>query len=271
MTIRRVRAAWPIVAAALVFAGCDIRVGDGDFSVGILSGKASDQWTRTYTLAAGSELEISNDNGAIDVVEGTGDVEVRAERTAKASSDEAARALLGRIEMREDVTPNRVRVEAKLPSGTGMHQGVTVKYHVRVPAGVGVRLETANGKISLAGLSGRVDAETTNGGVSATDLSGPVKVATVNGGLEVDAKSVAAEGIEMTTVNGAVRLRLPGSAKADIDASCTNGRVTVGSGLNLQTTESSPRKVDGRLNGGGPRVRLETTNGGIHLTARESQ
>jgi len=269
MTTRHVRAAWPILAIAFVFAGCDISVGDGNFSIGLLSGKATDQWTRTYKLASGAELEISNVNGLIDVVEGAGDVEVRAERTSKASSDDAARALLAHLDMREDVTPNHVRIEAKVPSGGGLRQSLEVKYHVRVPAGVGVKLETVNGKISLTGLSGRADADTTNGGVTATDLSGPVKVATVNGGVEIEVKAVAPDGIEMTAVNGGVRLRLPAAAKADLDASCTNGRVSVAGGLNLETSENSSRQVSGRLNGGGPRVHLETTNGGVHIAARE--
>ncbi len=269
MTIRRAWTMGPMLAAALLFAACDVRVGDGNFSIGILSGKASDQWTRTYTLAVGGEVEVANDNGAIEVVEGAGDLEIRAERTVKGSSDEAARDLLKKIEMSEHVTPTRVRVEAKLPRGGGLTRGLTVNYQVRVPAGVRVRVEAVNGSIKATGLSGRLDAETTNGSIKAHELSGPVKAATVNGALEVGVKAVPADGVELTTVNGGVDLSLPASVKADIDASCTNGRVSIGEGLNLQTTEDSARRVEGRLNGGGPRVRLETTNGRIHVGVEE--
>jgi hypothetical protein len=39
-------------------------------------------------------------------------------------------------------------------------------------------------------------------------------------------------------------------------------------GLNLETTESTRRSLEARLNGGGPRIKLEGTNGGIRLSAR---
>jgi len=251
---------------SVTLAACDISVGDSGFSMGVLSGKATDIWTRTYPMASGA-VEISNVNGLIDVSEGGSTVEVRAERTAKASSDEAAKDLLGKVEMKEEVSGTRVRIEAKLPPGGGIRQGMEIRYHVRVPAGVAVKLDTVNGKIALTGLTGRAEAETTNGAITGEDLAGPVKASTVNGGVDVAVRSVAEGGIEMSAVNGGVRLTLPRDAKADIDASCTNGGVRV-TDLDVQTTENSRRRVSGRLNGGGPRVRLETTNGGVRLTGR---
>lgn len=255
-----------VSALSVTLAACDISVGDSGFSVGVLSGKATDTWTRTYPMTGGA-VEIANVNGLIDVSEGGTAVEVRAERTAKAASDEAAKELLGRIEMKEEVSGTRVRIEAKLPPGGGIRQGLEIRYRVRVPAGVAVKMETTNGRIALNGLTGRAEAETTNGAIAGEDLAGPVKASTVNGGVNVAVKSVAEGGIEMSAVNGAVRLTLPRDAKADIDAICTNGGVRM-TDLDVQTTENSRRRVSGRLNGGGPRVRLETTNGGIRLTGR---
>jgi len=263
---RRILPGCALLALVIILAGCDISVGDGNFSMGFLSSKATDRWTRNYDLPAGGEIEIANVNGVINVSEGGSRVEVKAERIAKASSEDAAKRLLASVEMREDAAPNHVRIEAKMPPGGGMRQSLEIRYDVRVPPGVGVKMETVNGKILLTGLTGPAEAETTNGGVSGTGLSGPVKASTVNGGVDLDVKAVAAEGIEMSAVNGGVRLNMPADAKADIDASCTNGRVAV-SGLKLETSENSSREVSGRLNGGGPRVRLETTNGGVKIGA----
>ena len=75
-------------------AGCDVRAGDGGFSIDLASGRASDEWKKTYTVAAGGRFEVKNTNGTVTIEQGTDDatVEVRAERVAKASSDEAAQA-----------------------------------------------------------------------------------------------------------------------------------------------------------------------------------
>ena len=97
-------------------AACDVSLGNGDFSLGLVSGQSTDTWTRNYTVAAGGRLEVVNVNGLVQVEPGTGPaVEIRAERHAKASSDEAAKDLLGKVQMLEDIKPDSVRVEAKPP------------------------------------------------------------------------------------------------------------------------------------------------------------
>jgi DUF4097 and DUF4098 domain-containing protein YvlB len=78
---------------------------------------------------------------------------------------------------------------------------------------------------------------------------------------------VAAGGIRAETVNGVIELTLPASANADVQATCVNGRVSV-EGLKIDGPESTRRRVEGRLNGGGPKVVLETTNGRIQLTGK---
>src|SRR5262245_13165294 len=69
-----------------------------------LTGRATDEWKRSYPMAAGGEFQIVGANGSVEIQGGSGStVEVRAERVARASSDAAARELLPRIEIREDV------------------------------------------------------------------------------------------------------------------------------------------------------------------------
>ena len=62
---------------------------------------------------------------------------------------------------------------------------------------------------------------------------------------------------------------LPESAKADVSASCTNGRIQV-SGPKLEVTEQSRRRLEGRMNGGGTSIELHTTNGSIRVRSRGS-
>jgi DUF4097 and DUF4098 domain-containing protein YvlB len=250
-----------LITAVITLAGCDIVVGG-------LTGKevAKDEWTRSYSLAPDGQVEIVNANGAIVATPAAGpQVEIRAERKAGASSLEAANDLLKRIEIRENATPAKVRLETKAPSMLGRH--AQVNYFVKVPKGVSVRLTNSNGAVEVTGLQSSVWAETTNGGVTGRDLSGAVEAMTTNGGVHVEVSAVAAGGIRLQTTNGGVALTLPSAAKADIQATCVNGGISV-SGLTLDASEQSRRRLDAKLNGGGPRIELETTNGGVKITGK---
>jgi DUF4097 and DUF4098 domain-containing protein YvlB len=184
---------------------------------------------------------------------------------AKAASEEAARDLLKQLEIREDVSSSRVHLETKTPSGIRWG-GLEVRYTVRVPAGTVVNVDNTNGRIKLIDLNGAVTAETTNGGVSGSGLTGAVHATTTNGGIDLDVSAVHADGISLETTNGGVSLKLPADAKADISASCVNGGIS--SDLTLEKDgESSRRSLRGRLNGGGPRVSLETVNGGVRIAS----
>lgn len=252
-----------VVALALVGAGCDISVGEHGFSMDLASGKAQDEWTRTYTIASGGRLAIVNINGTIDASPAEGDqVEVRAERLVKARTDETARDLLRQLEIVEEVSGDSVRLETKAPRLRGMNQ--QVRYTVKVPRGLAVNFETTNGRVRLENLDGEIVASTTNGGVTGSGLRGAVRASTTNGGLQIEMAAVTGA-IDLETTNGGIRLRLPSNAKATLDARCVNGGISV-SGFELEG-ETSRRRVTGAINGGGPRVSVETTNGGVRISA----
>ena len=253
-----------ILPVALALGACDL-------SLAHLAGRATDEWTRTYPLTSGGELRIVNTNGKIDIegVDGA-TVEVRAERIARGTTDDAARELLPRIVIKEDVRPDRVSLETERMSGIMIGAAFEVRYHVRAPKHTVVNVTNTNGQVALTSLTGNITAHTTNGGVNGKELSGSLEARSTNGGVTIDMASVGDGRVALRTTNGGVTLMLPEASKADISASCTNGGINVSSLEKLEITESSRRKLEARLNGGGTPIELHTTNGGIRVRARES-
>lgn len=274
MDRRRLLALPLALAVSWATAACDVQVGqDGDFSLGVASGRAQDTWSRSYTLPAGGRFELINVNGRILAEPSSGEtIEVSAERIAKASSDEAAREMLGKVEMREETGASQVRVEVRSPR-TFSVGGMEVRWTVKVPRGAILDLRNTNGKIELTGLTGEVHARTVNGGVEGRGLSvQTLEASTVNGGLDVEiTQPLAGEGkVSLESVNGGVTLALPAASRASIVARVTNGGIDTG-GLELQQTgEQSRRRLEGTLNGGGTAVTIQTTNGGVHLSKSTS-
>jgi putative adhesin len=262
-------------AIALLLTACDVRVGDNGVSVGVASGKASDQWVRTYTLQPGGQLEIVSDGGPIDVAgtDGT-QIEIRIERDARAGSDELAREALKSVEIAETTSAGGVRVETRGPGGGQGGRGfrrapVSVRYAVRLPRGAAASFRTQNGGIKLENVRGRLQASTTNGGVTGSGLEGAVSAAVVNGGVQLQLTSVT-DPMELTVVNGGIRLELSRDTKATVSASAINGGVTVDDALGLTReagSSSGQGRVSGTLNGGGPKITAQATNGGVRLLA----
>ena len=258
-----------VVFVAATLAACDIAVDShGGLDFGVAAGKAQDEWTRTYKATAGTRLELINVNGRISAEPSDGtEIELRAERSAKAASDEAAKELLGKIEMREEIGSDRVRVEVRPPRMNGP-AGHEFKWTVRVPRGVHVDLRTVNGGVQLKGLDGDIRARSTNGGVTGAALTpSSLDAAVTNGGIEIElAKSVSSGTFDLEAVNGGVSINLPEDSKADITGRCVNGGISVATGLSLETSgEQSRRRLDAKMNGGGARISLETVNGGVRV------
>jgi hypothetical protein len=257
-----------VIVAAMSLAACDIAIdGHGGLDFGVAAGKAQDQWSRSYKVAPGGRLELINVNGRItaEPAEGT-EIELRAERTAKAATDDGAKDLLERIEMREEVGADRVRVEVRPPRTSGP-SGHEFKWTVRVPRGIAVDLRTVNGGVRLQGLDGEVRARSTNGGITGVALAATAVDASVtNGGVEIElARAVSSGTFQLEAVNGGVEIKLPQDSKADISGRCVNGGISV-SDLTVDVMgEQSRRRLDGTLNGGGAKISLETVNGGVRV------
>jgi|RhiMethySRZTD1v2_1073278.scaffolds.fasta_scaffold349214_2 hypothetical protein len=262
--LARVRYACLLVPLVTVLAGCDL-------SVGNLTERATEEWTRSYPLAAGGEIRIGNTNGRVEVegVEGATTVEIKAEKIARSATETGAKELLPRITIREDAQPDRVTVETEKMNGIMIGAAFEVRYHVRAPKGAVVNVTTTNGGIGLTALSGKIIAHTTNGGVTAKELTGGIEARSTNGGVSIDFAQLGTERVSARTTNGGVTIMLPDSAKADVTARCTNGGIIVSPDLTLAVTEQSRRRLEGRLNGGGTSIDLQTTNGGVRIKPRQ--
>jgi len=272
MRMRHLCAGGLVLCLALVSIACDVKVGEGGgLSVDFRGGKATDEWVRSYDLQPGGRLDIINVNGQIDASPSAGTkVEVRAIREAWAGSEEASREMLRKAEMREEVAPDRVQIQGpaeKEGGGFGRRQ-ISIKYDVRIPAGLNIFLKTQNGEVKLENIQGvRIEVSTTNGGITGRAVSGAVEASTVNGGIQMDLEAVTGD-TRMVTVNGGVRLSVAPGVNADLEAEVVNGGVRVQDGLSLSNDEHSRQRVAGRIGSGGPRLIVKTTNGGVRVGLR---
>jgi len=123
---------------------------------------------------------------------------------------------------------------------------------------------TTNGAIRAGGLDGQCELSTTNGSVHVAGRLDALEVSSGNGSVVAEAApgSTVASDWSIRTTNSSVSLAIPPGLKANLDASTSNGHVTVDLPGDASRSESEVRTA---LNGGGHQVSVRTTNGAIHV------
>ncbi len=155
-------------------------------------------------------------------------------------------------------------------SGGGRSRsGWSVSYEVRVPSESDLSLEAVNGGIEIVDVTGSLEFQTTNGGVSLIAVGGDVRGYTTNGGVQIELEGDQWEGraLDVRTTNGGVTLDIPSDYRADLETGTTNGGMRIDFPIVVQG-RINPRRIHTELNGGGPLVRVVTTNGGVTIRRR---
>lgn len=153
-----------------------------------------------------------------------------------------------------DVRIQSVGKDVKLSTGSGSISANGVRGNIS--------LETGSGDIQAQAIEASdVKAETGSGSVHLSGIQGALKAQTGSGDIEVQGKPTA--NWKLGTGSGSINLTT-GNASYTLDASTGSGSVK--SDVPLTVEGSLERHhVTGKVNGGGPLVRVETGSGNIHI------
>lgn len=234
-------------------------------------GRASfSELRETTAVATGSITVNGGKNGGVRVAgSGRSDILVRACVQTWGATEAAARADAGNIKID---TGSEIKADGPDESNW------SVSFEVLVPRNTNLKLSAHNGGIAISGVEGDLEFETTNGGVSLSNVAGSVRGRTTNGGVNValSGNTWRGSGLDVTTSNGGVKLSIPESYSATIETATVNGGFKSDIPALNVTTENVIGERFGRnrgvtistaINGGGPTVRVVTTNGGINISS----
>ena len=176
----------------------------------------------------------------------------------QAQGDTPAAALERVRSFRLDLAPGRVRA-------VGDENRGAVSFEILVPRRSGLEVETHNGPLGVQGVEGTMRLGTQNGPLALVGVGGQVTARVQNGPIkiELDGDRWRGAGLDAETVNGPVKLEIPENYSADLEVGTIHGPFDVDIPLTLEPGVRFPGHVRTRLGGGGPRVRVVTTNGPI--------
>ncbi len=141
-------------------------------------------------------------------------------------------------------------------------------FTVRVPKTSSVYVRSNNsGPVRVEGVDGEIDATAMNGPVQLEGVGGPVIAHALNGRVTaVLSKPPADKPMAFTSLNGSVDVTMPADTKATFRLKSDNGEMYTDFEMTLEPgTRRTGSAVMGKVNGGGPEIRLETMNGKIFL------
>jgi hypothetical protein len=242
----------------------------------LLADRASAQDFQWHgAIAQGKAIEIKGINGDIRAEpSGSNEVEVVAVKRANRDDPESVRIA---------VVPHAggVTICAVYPSRDGQrpndcqpgdggrmnvqNNDVSVRFTVRVPAGVALIGKTVNGEIEANRLNGDVTLTTVNGSVTFSTTGGG-RASTVNGSIRgAMGRADWSNALAMSAVNGSITLTLPPDlSTTDVKATTVNGDINSDFPMTL-TGRVSRRRVEGTIGGGGRLLSLDSVNGSITL------
>lgn len=125
-----------------------------------------------------------------------------------------------------------------------------------------VKANTSGGSISVANVQGNTQLETSGGSVELSNINGQINASTSGGNMRFTLNDPLADKVEMHTSGGSITVELPEESAFYLRASTSGGRVK--SEFPVQGTIKKQR-IDGEINGGGHLLELHTSGGNVHI------
>jgi hypothetical protein len=220
---------------------------------------------RNFTISPATTISVDGGaNGGVAFIgENRRDVKIVARIEASADDDATASAVARQVRIFTD--GGRIRSEG--PSQRN-HTSWSVSYDVYVPSEANLEAITDNGGISAEDVRGEMNFEATNGGIHLSEVGGNVTAHTTNGGVtaKLSGTTWQGQGLDLQTTNGGATVYVPRGYNAQLETGTTNGGMQIDFPITVRG--SLRRRISTQLGSGGPRVRVVTTNGGVHIAER---
>jgi DUF4097 and DUF4098 domain-containing protein YvlB len=259
----------------------------------------ADEWNKTFKVSGKPELRIDARDGSVDINSWERqEIQIHVEtigwRIAPDDVRIGDRQTGDRVELELLVPSHRwgfsmgrrsIRVDVKVPrelkldgrTGDGSIRSANLRGDLQLSSGDGairgfdlegnVRIHTGDGSIDLEGVDGSLTADTGDGRVNVSGRFDALEVRTGDGSIQVVAErgSQVSTGWSFNTGDGSVEVRLPENLSADLDARTGDGSIDVDFPV-LVSGSVRRDHMHGKINNGGPPLRIRTGDGSIRLS-----
>jgi hypothetical protein len=240
--------------------------------------------SHTYAAVGISSINAATQNGAVSVTASQdGVITVGVVKHAYGRDQADAEKAIANVVYRDSIVGDELRIWTDMPGG---NRPYGASFTIAARESTDLTLSTTNGDIAVANMIGDINAGTTNGNIELTGTSGTASLATTNGRLNVSvhrgplygattngavdcdlAALGPAEDVGLATTNGKVTLLLPDDVSAVIEATNTNGFLTIYDFTVTYDTQTE-NHLKARIGSGASSITITTTNGDVVVRRR---
>ena len=241
----------------------------------------AEEWTKRWSVGPKPELHVAAGDGSVRVMAGDENGIDATVKTRGWSIGENG------VKIMEHQSGNRVDLEVREPSAHFSFGGRSLSIELRVPRELVAEIHTGDGSITMQGLHGALRMDTGDGSIHGDDLDGALTGHTGDGSVHVSGRfdvlqlhtsdgsvevavspgSRVSSDWKVETGDGSVRLELPHDLSANIELLTGDGSIH----LDMPVTVNGLRnehEIRGKLNSGGPLLRVRTGDGSITVQSR---
>lgn len=258
----------------------------------------ADDWSKTYAINGRADLHVQTADGAVSITSADqNEIYVHVSTTRYTIGS-------GGVSIDQSQNGNSVDIRVRTPHfhwgffGTGgtVHVDVRVPRNLNLDVNTGdgnvnaqpvagnIRIVTGDGNIDANGLHGTVYLHSGDGRIDSSGMDGALQVDTGDGHIAIDGRfdslraqtgdgsidaSAAAgskigEGWSLHSGDGRITLRVPSDLNAELDAHTGDGSISWDVPLTFTGTVNRSY-VRGKMNQGGPLLKLSSGDGSIHI------
>lgn len=129
-----------------------------------------------------------------------------------------------------------------------------------------VKAQSSDGSLRFGKIRGSLWAETSDGSIRLEHGFGTVNAKTSDGSIRAQITAQPEQDCSLHTSDGSITVTLISNIALDIDAKTSDGRVSTDFSMASGFQGKTPKnRLKGKINGGGPLLKLRTSDGKIHL------
>jgi hypothetical protein len=259
------------------------RMGLAVLTLVLLTGSSwADEWSRTYSISGKADLKVETTDASI-IVDTWDKNTIEANVTTR-----NYKIGEGGITIEEKQAGNAVALILRFPHehlNFSFHGNRSVEISIHMPKQGQVKLHTGDGSIHVSNLKGNMELDSGDGNLEVEGADGALHARTGDGHIRADGRfdgleiktgdgrvdtraetgsTLGETGWEVDTGDGNITLEIPSNLKADVELQSGDGHINLEIPLTVEG-RLKDNHLQGKLNGGGPPLRVHTGDGSIAL------